>query len=58
MTWKELKKQIECLTEEQLNTDVTVYYAEEMEFYTAIEQMKISKDSAEIDEGQPFITVW
>jgi len=57
MTWKELKKQIEHLTDEQMNTDVTVYSPADIEFYPILNNLKIDKESDVLDENHPFIVI-
>jgi len=55
MTWRELKKQLGYLTDEQLDTDVTIYHPADTEFYPAIETLKINKNFDVLDEDHPFI---
>lgn len=55
MTWKDLKKQMECLTDEQLNTDVTVYHPADMEFYPVLNNLKVNKNFDVLDKDHPFI---
>lgn len=57
MTWNDLRKQIEALTPEQLNTDVTVYNPADTEFYPVINQLKVNKNFDVLDEDHPFIVV-
>ena len=55
MTWKELAKKIQTeLTEEQQDTDVTFFDANNGEFYPC-RSLDINEFSDVLDEGHPFL---
>lgn len=58
MTYKELKNQLDALTAEQLDMDVTIYDVENDEFcgcYSPNIQINTSDDV--LDEGHPYLTI-
>jgi hypothetical protein len=58
MTYKELKNQLNGLTDEQLNMDVTIYNAEEDEFYGCYSpKLEIITSDFTLDEGHPYLTI-
>lgn len=60
MTWKDLKYQLNDLTEEQLNTDVTVLDTDTDEFFGCYsDSISINKDglSDVLDDGHPFLEI-
>lgn len=57
-TWKELAKQIEQMTDEQKNTDVTVFLGETEEFIAAVDNVYFSDDNNDIlDLLHPYIKI-
>lgn len=58
MTYKELKDQLDGLTEEQLDMDVTIYDAEIDEFYGCYSpKLEINTTDSTLDEGHPYLTI-
>jgi len=61
MTWNDLVEMIESMTEEQKNTDATVYLTELDEVFAIKAGIDFADDNNEIagilDEGHPFIIV-
>jgi hypothetical protein len=58
MTWKELKEHIEKMTEEQRNTDVTVYVTGVDEYYPLHgHEIDTSITDDVLDKGHPFLII-
>lgn len=59
MTWKQLVEEISLLTEEQQNTDVTVFVRGMDEFYPAVDELAIidSTTDGTLDPNHPFLMV-
>ncbi len=57
MTWQELHRLIENMTDEQKQTDVTVYGTESTEFFSARELMTNQGLFDELDPEHPFIII-
>ena len=58
MTYKKLKDQLDGLTEEQLDMDVTIYNAAEDEFYGCYSpKLEINTEDSALDEEHPYLTI-
>jgi hypothetical protein len=58
MTWEQLAKEIELLTPEQRNTDVTVFVRGVDEFYPVTDRLLIAPPEEQIlDPNHPYIQV-
>jgi len=58
MKYKELKNQLNGLTDEQLYMDVTIYDAEKDEFYGCYAaELEINTSDPTLDEGHPYLTI-
>ena len=61
MTWKQLATNINDLTPEQQNTDVTVYVGADDEFFPLGEKSKvflqICTETDVLDKGDPFLSI-
>ena len=57
MKYRDLKKALETLTEEQLDCDLTLYDPNEQEYYPADLKMEVTKDTDVLDKGHPFLDI-
>ena len=58
MTYRQLRILLDGLSEEKLNTDVTVYDNEEDEFYGCYEsELNINESDSTLDIGHPYLTI-
>ncbi len=63
MTWKELAEKVNEMTDEQKNTDVTVYLGEMDEFFPIECRTRVATDGFDdpgqgvLDVGHPFIVI-
>ena len=59
MTWKQLVEEISLLTEEQKNTDVTVYVRGIDGFYPVVDELPIIDSATDdtLDPNHPFLMV-
>ena len=58
MTYRELREQLDKLSAEQLDMDVTIYDAEDDEFYGCYSpnlQLNTSEDT--LDKEHPYLTI-
>lgn len=56
MNYKQLIKILESMPKEKLNDDVTVYFANDDEYY-GIESIQINNDTNVIDNGHIYIKI-
>ena len=58
MTYKDLKDQLEVLSEDQLRMDVTIYDSEDDEFYGCYaSHLSFNKEDDTLDENHPYLTI-
>lgn len=57
MTYKQLKDQLNMLSEEQLDCDITIYHPEDQKFYPAIIGMRITRETDVLDKNHPFFHI-
>lgn len=57
MTYKELREILNAASEEELNSDVTVYLPESDEYYSVTDYDITDEDNDVFDAGQPFLIV-
>lgn len=60
MTWKELQEHIEVMDEEQTNSDVTVYFAEQDEYHPLLagsKELTFAPHTDVLDKNHPFLII-
>ena len=57
MTWNELVKEILALSEDQRNTDVTVFVPGLDEFYSTKSRLFLTSDDDVLDNDHPYISL-
>jgi len=57
MTFRELKENLDSLSDEQLDCDLTVYDPNEQEFYGANLDLSTTEESDVLDKNHPYLAI-